>query len=535
MGFPILTVITLLPVLGAVLVGVLGREDTRLIKGTGLAVMLVNFAVSLGIYGRFRSGYAEIQLREFFPVLSDYGIAYNAGVDGISLFLVLLSTLLMPLALLGAWQSIQQHVKAFVVAMLLLEAAMIGTFVQLNLFFFYVFWEAMLIPMVLIIGVWGSGDRVKSALKFFLYTAVGSLLMLAAIVVLYRESAAQLGTYTLNYHDLLRLDLTYHQQFWLFGAFALAFAIKVPLFPLHTWLPDAHTDAPTPGSVVLAGVLLKLGSYGLVRYALPLFGAGAQAWAPWMVGLAVVGIVFAALVAWVQADMKKLIAYSSVSHMGFVVLGLFVMNKTAATGAVLQMVSHGISTGALFLLVGMIYERRHTRAIDAYGGIAATVPWLAACFLVATLSSIGLPGLNGFVGEFLVLLGTFGANADRFLATNDLNAMLPVLIAVTGVVLSAVYMLTLYLRVFYGPIRHEVNRKLPDLSLREWSIMLPLIALMVGIGVRPSPLLNRIEPSVQLLYERRLGTEERRQVDPDRVALRTDAVVTPDVEREGAR
>ncbi len=506
MQTPLLTIVTLIPLIGALVVGLLRREDAALIKGATLVSALVTFAVSLALWPAFDAANGELQLRHYIPWLGQWGIGWNAAVDGLSLFLILLTTTLLPLMILGAWNAIERDWKLFGVSVLVLEAAVIGAFTQVNLFFFFVFWELMLIPMLLIIGVWGSGSRIKSAVKFFLYTTVGSLLMLVAILVLARESVAQLGYMSFNLDALLQLKLDPELQYWLFGAFALAFAIKVPLFPLHTWLPDAHVDAPTPGSVVLASVLLKLGTYGLMRFALPLFPDAAAAWAPVMLALAAAGVVFGALVAWVQTDMKKLIAYSSVSHMGIVVLGIFAGNVQAGVGAVVQMISHGISTGALFLLVGMIYERRHTRALDAYGGIATIMPKFAAVFLIATMASIGLPGLNGFVGEFLVLLGSFRAGMAHYSAGASNTLLVATVIAATGVVLGAVYMLTLYLKVFFGPLRHAENRGLKDLSLREWVVILPFVVAMFVLGVYPQPLISRIEPAVKVLYERRVRT-----------------------------
>lgn len=506
MQTPLLTILTLLPLVGALVVALLRRDDAALLKGATLASSLVTLAVSLALWPAFDSLSGELQLRHYIPWLSEWGIGWNAAVDGLSLLLILLTTVLTPLMVLGAWHAIERDWKLFGISVLVLEAAVIGAFTQVNLFFFFVFWELMLMPMLLIIGVWGSGNRIKSAVKFFLYTAVGSLLMLVAILVLAKEAVAQLGYMSFNLEALLQLRLPPERQFWLFGAFALAFAIKVPLFPLHTWLPDAHVDAPTPGSVVLAGVLLKLGTYGLMRFAMPLFPEATAAWAPVMLALAAAGVVFGALVAWVQTDMKKLIAYSSVSHMGIVVLGIFAGDVQAGVGAVVQMVGHGISTGALFLLVGMIYERRHTRDLDAYGGIAAIMPKFAAVFLIATMASVGLPGLNGFVGEFLVLLGSFRAGMAHYTAGVSSTLLTATVISATGVVLGAVYMLTLYLKVFFGPVRHAGNRGLKDLSVREWVVILPLVAAMFIFGVFPQPLITRIEPAVKVLYERRVRT-----------------------------
>ncbi len=508
MSGSILTTLVILPLVAALIAALMPGREERVLKGLGVVSTLIIFLVSCAIYPMFKVGRGAIQMREYAAWLPEYGINWSLGLDGISLFLVLLTTFLMPLIMLGSWNSIKDNVKGFVVAMLVLESAVIGTFVSLNLFFFFVFWEAMLIPMVLIIGVWGSGSRIKSAIKFFLYTAVGSLLMLVAILVLYRESYDQLGGLSLNYSDLLRLQLPLEAQIPMFAAFALAFCIKVPLFPLHTWLPDAHTDAPTPGSVILAGVLLKLGTYGLIRFAIPLFPDAAIQLAPTLIGLSVAGIIFGALVAWVQKDIKKLIAYSSVSHMGFVVLGLFVLNNTAATGAVLQMLSHGISTGALFLLVGIIYERRHTRELDQYGGLAAVMPRYAVVFLIATLSSIGLPGLNGFVGEFMILLGSFQSGMDTWVQSRNPVVLYSAVAAASGVILGAIYMLTLYLKMFFGQVTRDENRNLPDLTVRESLVLAPLVFAMFAVGIYPDPLLKRISPSVEVIYSRRVNPEQ---------------------------
>ena len=389
--------------------------------------------------------------------MPSYGISYSLGIDGISMFLILLTTLLSPLAVLASW-SIHERLKEYFIFMLLLETGMIGVFASLDLFLFYVFWEIMLIPMYFLIGVWGGERRIYAALKFVLYTMVGSVLMLVAIIALYFMHGDATGTFTFSYPQIQsalasgRMVLSPVIEQWLFIAFFLAFAVKVPLFPFHTWLPDAHVEAPTAGSVLLAGVLLKMGTYGLIRFNLPLFPHMSHLFAPLISLLAIVGIVYGALVAMVQPDMKKLVAYSSVSHMGFIVLGIFSFNPQGMEGAVYQMLNHGISTGALFLIVGMIYDRRHTRMIDEFGGLANRMPLYAAFFLVVTLSSIGLPGLNGFVGEFLILLGTFGVSHAR------------AAVAALGVILSAVYMLWMYQRVIWGEIKNDRNAALLDLG-----------------------------------------------------------------------
>jgi NADH-quinone oxidoreductase subunit M len=401
---------------------------------------------------------------------------------------VLLTTFLMPLVLLSSWHSIERRWKEFAITMLLLETGMLGVFVALDLFLFYIFWEAMLVPMYLIIGIWGGPNRVYAAVKFILYTLFGSLLMLVAILALYFFNGAATGAYTFDLPVLARYVLPAGRaQNLMFLAFALAFAIKVPMWPFHTWLPDAHTEAPTPGSVILAGVLLKMGTYGFLRFCLPLFPQATLTFAPWMFALAVIGIIYGAWVSTVQADMKKLVAYSSVSHLGFVVLGLFTLNPQGMVGAIIQMVNHGLSTGALFLIVGMLYERRHTRLISDYGGLWKVVPALSVLFLIVAFSSIGLPGLNGFVGEFLILVGAFQVHRPA------------AVLATTGIIFAAVYLLWMYQRVIFGDITHEENRGLPDLSLREWVILVPVLACIIWIGVYPVALTGKTEASVQAL------------------------------------
>jgi NADH-quinone oxidoreductase subunit M len=484
----ILSAVTFLPVLGAAVVFLLPRRAEGLVKVTALATSLVTFAVSVPLFTRFDaslSAYQFVEQRTWMPTL---GVSYHLGVDGISLLLVLLTTFLMPLVLLSSWHSIERRWKEFAITMLLLETGMLGVFVALDLFLFYVFWEAMLVPMYLIIGIWGGPNRVYAAVKFILYTLAGSLLMLVAILALYFINGAATGAYTFDLPVLARYVLPAGRaQNLMFLAFALAFAIKVPMWPFHTWLPDAHTEAPTPGSVILAGVLLKMGTYGFLRFCLPLFPQATMAFAPWMFALAVIGIIYGAWVSTVQADMKKLVAYSSVSHLGFVVLGLFTLNPQGMVGAIIQMVNHGLSTGALFLIVGMLYERRHTRLIAEYGGLWKVVPALSVLFLIVTFSSIGLPGLNGFVGEFLILVGAFQVHRPA------------AVLATTGIIFAAVYLLWMYQRVIFGDITHEENRALPDLSLREWVILVPVLACIIWIGVYPVALTGKTEASVQAL------------------------------------
>ena len=502
----VLSVISFLPLVAALALLLADQAAKRagselaapLWKIGGLAASVVTFGISLQLWAGYDATRAEYQFVEHVPWLAEWGVNYYVGVDGISLLLILLTTFLQPIVLVASWHDIQQNVKSYVFFMLALETGMIATFAALNLFQFYLFWELMLIPMYFIIGIWGGPRRVYAAIKFFLFTMVGSLLMLVSMLVVYRLHFEQTGTLTLDLvappggalPGLLETnilpggDVWWRTQPWLFAAFALAFGIKVPVFPFHTWLPDAHVEAPTAGSVILAGVLLKMGTYGFVRFALPLFPDAAVEFAPLVFALGLAGILYGALVAMVQKDIKKLVAYSSIAHLGFVMLGTFALNDEGLKGAVLQMVNHGLSTGALFLLVGMLYERRHTREIGAFGGIAKPMPVYAALFGIVTMSSIGLPGLNGFVGEFLILLGTFRAAPWVGAA------------ATSGVVLAAVYMLWMYRRVVFGPVEVPENRGLIDLDLREKLVLAAVVIPIVWIGVYPQPLLTRLNAPV---------------------------------------
>jgi NADH-quinone oxidoreductase subunit M len=473
-----------LPLVGALLI--LAAPAARA-KHVALVVALVEFVVSVGLWWAFDPGLSGMQLRFSAPWIPAFGISYNVGIDGISLFMVLLTTFTMPLAVLGSFAYIKARERGFYALMLVLTTGMIGVFVALDLFLFYVFWELMLIPMYFIIGIWGGERRLYAAIKFFIYTFVGSLLMLVAILVLYTVVGRETGTYSFDYAWLLsQAAIARPWGIWLFLAFALAFAIKVPMFPFHTWLPDAHVEAPTAGSVILAGILLKMGTYGFLRFAVPFFPAAAfdPRVASIVVTLAVVGIIYGALVAMVQPDFKKLIAYSSVSHLGFVMLGIWALTEQSVAGAIIIMINHGVSTGALFLLVGMMYERRHSRLIADYGGLARVMPAFAAILTLVSLSSIGLPGTNGFVGEFLVLLGAF--------RTRPVAAA----IATSGVVFAAAYLLWALQRIIYQKLDKPENEGLHDLAPREYAILAPILVMILWIGLYPKPFLHRIERSV---------------------------------------
>ena len=507
LGIDILSIIIFLPFVGIILlIGINGEKHT-VIKGITFITALVNFIISLALFRGFDSTTHEFQFATSIPWVKDYGISYHLGIDGISLFLVLLTTFLTVISVMACWNDIKKKVKGFMMCLLLLETGVIGVFVSLDLFLFYIFWEVMLIPMYLLIGVWGApARRVYAAVKFFIYTMFGSLLMLVAILAIYFYNYNETGIYTFDLEQLYRLSIPYGTQIWLFLAFALAFAIKVPMFPFHTWLPDAHTEAPTVGSVMLAAVLLKMGTYGFLRFNFPLFPDATITFVPLISILAIIGIIYGALVCIVQKDLKRLIAFSSVSHLGFVMLGIFALNIQGLEGGILQMLNHGFSTGALFLIVGMIYERRHTRLIEDFGGLSKVMPVFATFFLIVTLSSIALPGLNGFVGEFLILLGTFKSN------------MVYAVIASLGVIFAAVYMLWMFQRVMFGEVVKEENKVLKDLSLREIAVLLPLIFFIVQICVYPKPFLSRMDASVKHLIAQvesktgKIDSEEIRMV-----------------------
>ena len=489
MSFPILSAVTFVPLIGVALLLLVDRENKNLIRTITLGTGIIDFLISLPLYYSFKDGTADMQFVERYTWIKEWGVEYHMGIDGISLFMVLLTTFICLICYIATWKAIDKHVREFNISMLILQTAMVGVFCSLDFVLFYVFWELMLIPMYLLIGVWGGTNRIYATIKFFIYTMAGSVLLLLAILLLYVQQHEVTGVWSFAIMNFHGLPIPPMLQYGLFLCFFVAFAIKVPLFPFHTWLPDAHVEAPTAGSVILAGILLKMGTYGFLRFALPIFpeASGAATW--WVCWLALAGIIYGALVAMVQDDIKKLVAYSSVSHLGFVVLGSFALTVRGIEGSLLQMINHGITTGALFLLVGVLYERRHTRLISEYGGITRVMPKFAAVFMIVTLSSIALPGTNGFVGEFLILLGVFEFNK------------IYAFIATSGVIWAAVYMLWMFQRVMFGEVTNEKNKNLPDLSAREMTYFIPLIALILLLGVYPNPVLKKMEPTVKHLIQ----------------------------------
>ncbi|HXZ88985.1 MAG TPA: NADH-quinone oxidoreductase subunit M [Candidatus Binataceae bacterium] len=512
MGGIWLTALTFVPLLGAF--AVLMQTEDRAIWRSAFVFSLIPLLISLYLFAAFDPHDGGYQFVEAYGWIPQFGISYHLGMDGISLFLVILTAILISLSILySGGGDIEMRPREFCFFILLLETGLLGALLAVDLFLFYVFWEVMLVPMYFLIGIWGHGRKIYATFKFVLFTMLGSLLMLVAILYLVGAARAHLGYLTFDLPQLYHVPLTRTEARWLFAGFAIAFAIKVPMWPVHTWLPDAHTEAPTAGSVILAGVMLKMGTYGFLRFAIPLFPEAAIEATPLFMALAVIGIIYGALVAMVQPDLKRLVAYSSVSHLGFVMLGIFALDPQGVEGAIYQMLNHGLSTGGLFLLVGMIYLRRHTREISEFGGLWKSVPVYAAIFMVVMLSSIGLPGLNGFVGEFLILLGTFLGTAWWWFAA----------IAVAGIILGALYMLYAYERVMWGPITKAVNEGLPDLNRREVAVMVPLIVLMVLMGLYPRPLLSRMEPSVTVLLSRVHAAEAQDNRSPQKTGLQLAA------------
>ena len=484
MSVPILTFLIFFPLLGALLLLFADRKKTLYIKVFTLVFSVVEFGISLPLFFLFDEKTKGMQFMEKVPWFPEWGISYLLGIDGISLLLLLLTTFLTVICVLCSWKAIEDKVKEYYITFLFLETAMIGTLCALDLVLFYIFWELMLIPMYLLIGIWGGPRRIYAAIKFFLFTMAGSVLMLIAIIALYFLHYRTTGVYTFNVLDLYQASIPVVKQYWFFAAFALSFAIKVPMFPLHTWLPDAHTEAPTAGSVILAGVLLKMGTYGFLRFAIPFFPAAAYDAVPLISTLAIIGIIYGAVVSMMQPDLKRLIAFSSVSHLGYVMLGMFAFNMQGVEGSIYQMLNHGISTGGLFLIVGMLYERRHTRMIADFGGLAKVMPVFAVFFMIITLSSIALPGTNGFVGEFLILLGTFKSNTWYGV------------LATTGVILGAAYMLWMFQRVMFGVVTKEENKKLKDLGKREVLILTAMVFFIILMGVYPKMFFKKMDTSV---------------------------------------
>jgi len=485
-GIPILSLVTFFPLVGTIVLLFINKENLKALRGVTLIFSLIEFLFSLPLFFAFDSKTAAMQFVEDWWWVESYGMSYKLGIDGISLLLVLLTTFLTVICILSSWKAITFRVKEYMISFLFLETGMVGALVALDLILFYVFWEVMLIPMYLLIGVWGDPKRrIYAAIKFFLFTMAGSVLMLVAILALYFINLKATGKATFDVLELYKLGIPVGTQYWLFGAFALAFAIKVPMFPFHTWLPDAHTEAPTAGSVILAGVLLKMGTYGFIRFAMPLFPKAAFDLLPLICVLAIIGIIYGALVSMMQADLKRLVAFSSVSHLGYVMLGMFALNMQGVEGSIYQMLNHGISTGSLFLIVGMVYERRHTRMIADFGGLSKVMPIYAAFFMIVTLSSIGLPGTNGFVGEFLILLGAFQYNVAYGV------------VAATGVILGAAYMLWMFQRVMFGKITKPENEKLQDLSAREITVLVPMVIMIFLMGIYPKLFFSKMDVTVE--------------------------------------
>lgn len=530
-NFPLLSLILFTPLAGAVLLLFVKKDSENTIRWIANAVAALGFFVSLPLWFWLDQATPDWQFVERHNWIPSIGAQYHLGVDGFSALLILLATLMGFIAILSSWTAITTRVKEYYIFLLVLQSGMIGAFVALDFLLFFLFWEVMLVPMYFLIGIWGSANRLYSAIKFFLFTLVGSVVMLLGILAVYFYHHEVTGVYSFDITRFHELNMPFDLQWWVFLAFFLGFAVKVPMFPFHTWLPDAHTDAPTAGSVILAAVLLKMGTYGFIRFSLPILPEATRAAVPWVVALCIIGIVYGALVAMAQRDWKRLVAYSSVSHMGMVMLGMFALNAVGITGSIVQQINHGISTGALFLLVGVVYERRHTREISEYGGLSKVMPAYAAVFLVMTMSSIGLPALNGFIGEILILQGIF--------VVNKIWAGF----AATGIVLGAAYMLWLYQRTMFGTVDNPKNENLPDLNLREWATFIPLLILAVWIGLYPKPFIDRLDTSVSRVMSRVNSADVQLNADTndtqlparshDLLALEGDIVELP--VRGGAR
>ena len=489
-NFPLLSLIMFTPLVGAVILLFVSKHSEDTIRWIANGFAGLGFLVSLPLWFWLDVTTTDWQFVERLDWIPSIGAEYFVGVDGFSSLLILLATLMGVIAVLSSWTAITERIKEYYIVLLVLQTGMIGAFVALDFLLFFVFWEIMLVPMYFLIGIWGSANRLYSAIKFFLFTLVGSVIMLLGILAVYFYHHEVTGVYTFDITQFHALNMPFDLQWWVFLAFFLGFAVKVPMFPFHTWLPDAHTDAPTAGSVILAAVLLKMGTYGFIRFSLPILPDATQAFVPWVVWLSIIGIIYGALVAMAQRDWKRLVAYSSVSHMGMVMLGMFALTPVGLTGSIVQQINHGVSTGALFLLVGVVYERRHTREISEYGGLSKVMPAYATVFLVMTMSSIGLPTLNGFIGEILILQGVF--------VVNKVWAAF----AATGIVLGAAYMLWLYQRTMFGAVDNPKNENLPDLNLREWATFTPLLILAFWIGLYPKPFLDRLETSVDRVMAR---------------------------------
>ena len=486
----LLSLILFTPLVGALVLLFVPKRQEDVIRWIANLAVVIGFLVSLPLWFRYDSANPDFQFVERLPWIPSIGAEYFLGVDGFSVLLILLTTLMGVIAVLSSWTAITMRVKEYYIFLLMLQTGMLGAFVSLDFLLFFLFWEVMLVPMYFLIGIWGSDNRLYSAIKFFLFTLVGSVVMLLGILAVYFYNYSVTGVYTFDVTQFHQLDIPFDMQWWIFLAFFLGFAVKVPMFPFHTWLPDAHTDAPTAGSVILAAVLLKMGTYGFIRFSLPILPEATVAFVPLVAGLSIIGIVYGALVAMAQRDWKRLVAYSSVSHMGMVMLGMFALTPVGITGSIVQQLNHGISTGALFLIVGIVYERRHTRLISEYGGLSKIMPVYAAVFLVMTMSSIGLPTLNGFIGEILILQGVFVVQKTW------------AFFAASGIVLGAAYMLWLYQRTMFGAVDNPKNENLPDLSMREFVTFVPLLVLAVWIGLYPKPFLDRLETSVDKVMMR---------------------------------